>query len=68
MSLEKAKIGDAIYDVIDIDEYYKNPTAYSNSYTAIKGGDGYVYPIRSKTETPNLTPCSFVATELRISS
>lgn len=51
MSLEKAKIGDAIYDVIDIDEYYKNPTAYSNSYTAIKGGDGYVYPIRSKTDT-----------------
>ena len=50
MSLEKAKIADAIYDVIGLDEYYSNPSAY-NSYTAIKGKDGYVYPIRSKTDT-----------------
>lgn len=49
MSLEKAKIGEVIYDVIDIDEYYRDPSAYS-SYTAIKGGDGYVYPIRTKTD------------------
>lgn len=50
MSLEKAKIGEAIYDVIDIDEFYRDPSAYG-SYTAIKAGDGYVYPIRTKTDT-----------------
>lgn len=49
MSLEKAKINDAIYDVISIDEYYKNPSAYG-AYTAINGEDGYVYPIRTKTD------------------
>lgn len=49
MSLEKAKINDAIYDVISIEEYYKNPSAYG-SYTAINGEDGYVYPIRTKTD------------------
>ena len=50
MSLEKAKIGEAIYDVISIDEFYRDPSAYG-AYTAIKGGDGYVYPIRTKTDT-----------------
>ena len=49
MSLEKAKIGDCIYDVIDLDTYYKDPDAYG-AYTAIKGGDGYLYPIRTKTD------------------
>ena len=49
MSLEKAKINDAIYDVIDIEEYYKNPSAYG-SYTAINGRDGFIYPIRTKTD------------------
>lgn len=49
MSLEKAKIGEAIYDVIDIEEYYRDPSVYG-SFTAIKGNDGYVYPIRSKTD------------------
>lgn len=49
MSLEKAKIGDAIYDVISIDEYYSNPDMYGQ-YTAIDGGDGFVYPIRGKTD------------------
>lgn len=49
MSLEKAKIGDAIYDVIPLEEYYKNPSAYG-SYNAIKGDDGYLYPIRTKTD------------------
>ena len=50
MSLEKAKIGDAIYDVISLDEYYKNPSAY-NQYTAVKGEDGLVYPIRNRTDS-----------------
>lgn len=49
MSLEKAKINDAIYDVISIEEYYKNPSAYG-SYTAIDGRDGFIYPIRTKTD------------------
>ena len=49
MSLEKAKIGDIIYDVIPINEYYRDPAAYG-SYTAIKGNDGFIYPIRTKTD------------------
>ncbi len=49
MSLEKAKIGDAIYDVISSEEYYRDPSVY-NSFTAIKGNDGFVYPIRSKSD------------------
>lgn len=49
MSLEKAKIGEAIYDVIDVEEYYRDPNAYT-SFTAIKGNDGYIYPIRTKTD------------------
>lgn len=49
MSLEKAKIGDVIYDVIPIEEYYREPTAYG-SFTAISGNDGYIYPIRTKTD------------------
>ena len=50
MSLEKAKIGDAIYDVIPITEFYRDPSAYG-PYTAIKGGDGFIYPIRTKTDS-----------------
>lgn len=49
MSLEKAKIGDAIYDVIQLSEYYRDPSVY-NSFTAIDGNDGYIYPIRTKTD------------------
>lgn len=49
MSLEKAKIGEVIYDVIDLDEFYRDPSIYS-SYTAIKGNDGYLYPLRTKTD------------------
>lgn len=49
MSLEKAKIGDVIYDVIPLEEYYREPTAYG-SYTAINGNDGFIYPIRTKTD------------------
>lgn len=49
MSLMKAKIEEAIYDVISISDFYANPNAYG-AYTAIKGDDGYVYPIRTKTD------------------
>lgn len=50
MSLEKAKIEDVIYDVISLDEFYQNPNGW-NSYTAIKGDDGYIYPIRTRTDS-----------------
>lgn len=50
MSLSKAKIGDAIYDVVDIDEFSRNPELYGQ-YTAIDGRDGYIYPIRSRTDS-----------------
>lgn len=50
MSLEKAKIEDKIYDVIEQDEYYKNQSMYENQFTAIKGNDGLVYPIRKITD------------------
>lgn len=49
MPLEKAKIGEAIYDVITMDEYYTSPSSYG-TFTAIKGEDGYVYPIRNKSD------------------
>ena len=50
MSLEKAKIDGAIYDVVSVEEYYKNPDMYG-SYTALTwNNDGYVYPIRSKND------------------
>lgn len=50
MSLEKAKIDGAIYDVISRDEYVKNPQLYDSQYVAIKGNDGFIYPIRSRTD------------------
>ena len=50
MSLEKAKIDGAIYDVISREEYVKNPQLYDSPYVAIKGNDGFIYPIRSRTD------------------
>ena len=49
MSLEKAKIGDAIYDVISTQEFERDPDSFGQ-YVAIKGGDGYLYPMRSRTD------------------
>lgn len=49
MAVRKAKIEDCIYDVITIDEFYKNPDFYKSAPTAIEGGDGYLYPIRSNS-------------------
>lgn len=49
MSLEKAKIGEAIYDLISVEEYYANPSLYGK-YAAVRGPGGYVYPIRNKTD------------------
>ena len=50
MSLEKAKIGDVIYDVIKLEDFYNDPSI-CGPYSAIKGNDGYVYPIRTKTDS-----------------
>ena len=50
MSLVKAKIGEAIYDVVDYEEYYRNQHMYPAQYTAIRGADGYVYPVRSLSD------------------
>lgn len=50
MSLVKAKIGDIIYDVITYEEYYRNIGLYPSAYTAIRGADGYIYPIRSLSD------------------
>ena len=49
MAVRKAKIGDSIYDVISIEEYYKNPSLYRDCPTAIEGGDGFIYPIRNSS-------------------
>lgn len=50
MSLEKAKIEGAIFDVITEEEYLQNPNAIDRRHTAIKGNDGYIYPIRNLTD------------------
>ena len=50
MSLVKAKIGEVIYDVVTYEEYYRNMALCPPSYTAIRVGDGYIYPIRSLTD------------------
>ncbi len=44
MTFDKAKIGNNIYDVISEEEYLRNPSLYEK-YTAIKRGDGYIYPV-----------------------
>lgn len=46
--VEKAKIGNGIYDVVDPDQYIRNPSAYTN-FSAVKDGN-YVYPVRNKMD------------------
>lgn len=45
--IKKAKIGDQIYDVIPLEEFNRNAQFYKTVPTAIEGGDGYLYPVRS---------------------
>jgi hypothetical protein len=47
MPIKKARIGDTIYDVVTIDEYNQHPEFYRSGPSAIEGGDGYLYPIRT---------------------
>lgn len=44
--VKKARIGDAIYDVVSTTEYLRAPQVYRDQNTAIIGGDGYIYPVR----------------------
>lgn len=46
--MEKSKIKDKIYDVVNFEDYMKNKDLYDPAFTAIKDGD-YLYPIRTKT-------------------
>lgn len=48
--MRKGKIDGKIVEIISVEEYYSNPGLYSYNNTAIDGGDGYVYPIRSKMD------------------
>lgn len=63
MAIEKARIGDIIYDVITVEEYEANPNAYNPKFTAVKYSDGCVYPIRNRTDNrPGFYPtggCDF---------
>lgn len=47
MSLEKIKIGNAIYDVISIAELDRDPSAFDPAYTAVKWTDGNIYPVKT---------------------
>lgn len=44
--LIKTRIGDVLYDVVDYETYINNTNLYNPAYTAIRTGDGYIYPIR----------------------
>lgn len=50
MQMQKGKIDGKMVDIITQEEYYNNPSLYSYNYTAINGGNGFVYPIRSKMD------------------
>ena len=49
MSVRKAKLGEAIYDVVSVKEYNNNPEFYKSGPVAIIGGDGYLYPLRTNS-------------------
>lgn len=52
MSIRKAKICDALYDIIDYEEYIANKAVYSTyvGRIAVDYHDGYVYPLRTVTD------------------
>lgn len=49
MAIEKAAIGGSIYSIITPEEFYKNPES-NRQFTAIKNGDGYLYPVRNSRD------------------
>ena len=48
--MQKGKIDGKMVDIIDINEYYANPSLYPYNYTAFDPGNGYIYPMRSKLD------------------
>lgn len=49
--IQKGVIDGKKVDVISFDEYTKHPEMYEPGYTAVNPNNGYIYPIRSKTDT-----------------
>lgn len=49
--MQKGKIDGKMVEVITPEEYEINPSLYSYNYSAIDGGDGIIYPIRSKMDS-----------------
>lgn len=49
--LQKGLIDNKIVEVITFAQYAQQPKSYPLGYTAIDGGNGYVYPLRSKSDS-----------------
>ena len=49
MAVEKMKVKDKLYDVIEYEEFARHPDNYGK-FNAVKQG-GYIYPVRGKTDT-----------------
>ena len=59
---DKAKIGDAIYDVVSREEYEANRSIYG-PYTAVFGPNGLLYPIRKPNDyRPGYYPDDLIST------
>lgn len=55
--LQKGLIDGKIVEVITFEQYMQQPKAYPLGYTAIDGNNGYVYPLRGKSDSrPGLYP------------
>lgn len=50
MRIERVVLGSKMYDVKTEDEYILNPEICDIEQTAIKRGDGFLYPFRTKTD------------------
>lgn len=48
--MKKGKIDGKLVEVITPEEYYANPSMYAPNYTAFEGGNGYIYPLRTKMD------------------
>lgn len=49
--IRKGLIAGKIVDVINFDEFSDHPNMYQPGYTAIDGGNGLIYPLRTKTDS-----------------
>lgn len=48
--MKKGKIDGKMVEIVTLEQYFANPSLYPNNYTAIDGGNGYVYPMRGKMD------------------